>query len=162
MLSSSLSPSMKWIDFLYILYRIKGEYKSFFITKVEKKNITHPPTRLINLNKNRLLKVFLIIIVLYDFVATVDVWWSKDIGVYKKQPKKNQPFNNQQHSKTNIVLQAKIYHCFLGILSVATKSIHFVEWERKDPPSAIFIKTFFKKMYRYFFHWLHSFAKHAI
>ena len=23
-----------------------------------------------------------------DFVATVDVWLSKDIGVYKKQPKK--------------------------------------------------------------------------
>ena len=37
------------------------------------------------------------------------------MGVYKKQPKKNQPFNNQRYRKIDVLLQAKIYHCFLWI-----------------------------------------------
>jgi len=40
---------------------------------------------------------------------------SKDIGVYKKQPKKKQPFNNQQYNKINVLLQVKIFHRFLEI-----------------------------------------------
>ena len=37
------------------------------------------------------------------------------MGVYKKQPKKNQPFNNQRYREIDVLLQAKIYHCFLWI-----------------------------------------------
>ena len=38
------------------------------------------------------------------------------MGVYKKQPKKKQPFNNQQYSKINILLQAKYIIVFHGFI----------------------------------------------
>ena len=37
------------------------------------------------------------------------------IWVYIKNNLKNQPFNNQRYRKIDVLLQAKIYHCFLWI-----------------------------------------------